>query len=745
METMVKSKTNGSRNGRARLGECLLAAGVIDQKTLDEALEMQKASERRLGQILIGMGAVDEFQIAHTLAGQLKIPYIRLRSPKIPDDVIRKVPWNTADMYNLVPVKIKDNELYVAMEDPLNVFAVDDVRFASGMKVRRVAAPRTDILHTIEKYYHSGRLAEEVDKAPAMDDLIELIPRANTPDKETEQLEVLSTRSPIIKLVNAILADAIKLGASDIHVEPQLDVVVVRYRVDGIMRETMRLDKHLAPGIVSRIKVIGDLDISIRRKPQDGGAKIRKDNKCYDLRISTIPTSYGEKVVIRVLDPENANVHLEMVDLSDDVFAQYGKALSGTSGIVLVTGPTGSGKSTTLYASLKRLHTSQVNIVTVEDPVEYDMRGINQVQINPRAGITFASGLRSILRQDPDIIMVGEIRDQETAEIAFNAAQTGHLVLSTLHTNDAPSAVDRLFDLAVEPFLIASSLSAVVAQRLVRTVCASCKTPDPEAEAAWKQVAHLRPDVKNPRLFKGKGCEVCQFSGYSGRAGIFELISMTPALREVVKSGKGGDGKLLEIARKDGYRPLMMHGLEKVLAGVTTVEEVLRVAPTPADAPQTAKTTADPDSGMAVEETGNDAAPSAGARDAMKPPIGPARPKRILVADDSATVRSMLKHVLEAEGYDVLLAGDGLEALRTAHQRKPDLILLDNVMPQMTGLSVIKKLKSHLSLRYIPIIMITARDEVENEVSSLEAGADDYVTKPLEKRRLMARIRRYLN
>ncbi|MDQ1336571.1 MAG: Response regulator, partial [Thermodesulfobacteriota bacterium] len=519
---------------KMRMGEILVKSGLIDNQTLDRALEIQKSQKRRLGQVLVDMGVADQVVIAKTLAKQLRIPYGRLKNVKIAKEVIELVSPQLAENYLVIPLKKKEKSLLVAMADPLDLNALNDLRFFTQLPIEIAVVPEEDIIEALERHYSKGDLKRDLDAGPAIDADIEILREKEPNEKEAHELLVLTEMPPIVRFTNSMLADAIKQKASDIHIEPQKTSILIRYRVDGILKEVMRAEKHIHAGVVSRIKIVSNLDISIKRKPQDGKAQVRYGGKTFDLRVSTLPTSYGEKVTIRILDPGTAALNPEDLGFSETDLRNLLEAIHRPQGIILVTGPTGSGKSSTLYACLNRLKSPEVNIVTVEDPVEYDVAGINQVQINPAAGITFAAGLRSILRQDPDIVMVGEIRDSETAITAFQAAQTGHLVLSTLHTNDAPSAVIRLMDLKIDPFLVSGSLIAVIGQRLVRKLCQECKTPEalpPEQMEAIRP--YLGQDPSSP-FWKGIGCEACQFSGYSGRLGLFEVLMITPSFRKKI-------------------------------------------------------------------------------------------------------------------------------------------------------------------------------------------------------------------
>jgi type IV pilus assembly protein PilB len=544
---------------------------------------------------------------------------------------------------------------------------------------------------------------------------------------DVDELIRQSEIAPIVRLTNAILADAIKLNASDIHIEPQEKMVSIRYRIDGMMKNIFKVGSPALAPLVSRIKIIGDMDISVKRRPQDGRTKLKIGKKQYDMRISTLPTIFGEKVVIRILDQSQAFINLEELGFGSDNLMTLNSLLARPQGIILVTGPTGSGKSTTLYAALNRLKSEVINIVTVEDPVEYELSGINQVQVNERAGITFASGLRSILRQDPNVVMVGEIRDAETAKIAFQAANTGHLVLTTLHTNDAASAVSRLVDLGVDPFVIASSLTCVLAQRLVRRNCPHCLVTHPVDDSLLARLGLSGKKRVNKKIKKGQGCEACQFTGYGGRLGIYELLMVDDEVRKQVLDG-AADTDIAQKARRRGVNDLFGDCVEKVLKGITTIEELMRVAP-----PPERKSSEIPPEEIAAASPSDEVAEE------------PSKKLRVLAVDDDPFVRKMLDKVLTEAHYEVVLATDGEEALEKVYREKPDLIILDVVMPKLDGLSLVRKLKGQLQTSTIPVILLTSKDAVESEVEGLEAGADDYLPKPIVANLLLARINRILS
>jgi len=563
-----------------RLGAYLLAAGLVDEETLSRALDIQQNQsppKTRIGKLLIEMGMTDDVNIAKTLASQLNIDFIHLKNLKIPKDVLSAIPASTATTSKIIPISRKEKKLIVAMANPLEQYVIDDLRFITQLDVAIAVAPESEVNAAIDKYYVNNvnnTLADEKD----IDAFLEVIQDDKSvvdDEEDIQNLIGLTEQAPVVKFTNHIIANAIKFKASDIHIEPRYSDTMIRYRIDGIMREILQASKKSHFSVVARIKIISNMDISIRRKPQDGRARIKFGNKEYDLRMSSIPTSYGEKVTIRILDPAGAELQLDDLGFPEHDLETFKDLVHRPQGIILVTGPTGCGKSTTLYACLNDLNTPEVNIITVEDPVEYDIAGVNQVQINPKAGITFATGLRSILRQDPDIVMVGEIRDKETAAIAFQASQTGHLVLSTLHTNDAPSAVTRLVDMGLEPYIISAGLSCVLGQRLVRKLCPKCRIPDPKSSELVKRYnAYLPEDIK-PLFWIGKGCDDCHSIGYKGRVGVFEVLRISRAIQETLVS-KVTMTDVRQVAESEGFQMLAYDGLQKAIKGITSHKELVR-------------------------------------------------------------------------------------------------------------------------------------------------------------------------
>ena len=562
-----------------RLGAYLLSAGLVDEETLSKALEIQRTQgppKTKIGKLLIEMGMTDDVNIAKTLASQLNIDFIHLRNLKIPNDVLQSIPASIATSSMIIPISKKGKKLVVAMANPLEQYVIDDLRFITQLDVGIAVSPESEVVSAIDRYYTNNidsNLSEDAD----IDAFLEVLEDERSPDDDDDiqNLIGLTEQAPVVKFTNHIIANAIKLKATDIHVEPRNADTMVRYRVDGIMREILHASKKSHFSVVARVKIISNMDISIRRKPQDGRTRIKFNNKEYDLRVSTIPTSYGEKIVVRILDPDGADLHINDLGFPEKDLDIFKDQVHRPQGIILVTGPTGSGKSTTLYACLNELNTSEVNIITVEDPVEYDILGVNQVQINPKAGITFAAGLRSILRQDPDIVMIGEIRDKETASIAFQASQTGHLVLSTLHTNDSPSAVVRLVDMGIEPYIISAGLNCVMAQRLVRKLCPECRVPDPKSSELVKRYNSFLPEGIKPIFWVSKGCDECHSIGYSGRVGVFEILKVSRGIQEALAS-ENPMVNVRRVAESEGFHMLAYDGLQKAINGTTSHKELVR-------------------------------------------------------------------------------------------------------------------------------------------------------------------------
>jgi type IV pilus assembly protein PilB len=552
-----------------QLGEILVDEGLIDSDKLDLALMEQDRTERRLGRILVDMGLVREQDLVAALAKQMGMVFVDLSDHQIDPTAAALLPEPVAQRYRALPIGFDaDGKLLVAMADPANLFALDDIRTMTGLEIRVVVATAADIESAIRRHGKLDHSVEEVASEAALAAEDEVV--------DTDRM-VAAEDGPIIRMVNLLITQAIGDRASDVHIEPTERDVRIRYRVDGVLHEVMRSPKNIQAGLISRMKVMADLNIAERRVPQDGRVGLQVGGKQIDLRVATLPTVYGEKVVVRILDKSSVLLKLDDLGFLPEAFARYEDAYSKPYGAILVTGPTGSGKSTTLYATLNIVNKIDRNIITVEDPVEYRLSGINQMQVHPRAGLTFASALRSILRADPDIVLVGEIRDHETAQIAVEAALTGHLVLSSMHTNNAPSALPRLVEMGVEPYLVASAIDCVVAQRLVRTLCTRCREPYRPDPSELRTAGYAEEAVASiGELYRPVGCSWCGKTGFRGRVGLYEVMPMSEELERLTVA-RASSVEMARSAMADGMIGLRQDGLEKARLGVTSIEEVLRV------------------------------------------------------------------------------------------------------------------------------------------------------------------------
>ncbi len=564
-----------------RLGELLTKASLITQDQLKEALKSQKSAGGKLGETLIKLGFVSDEDITECLSQQFGVPSINLSHFEIDGSVIKLIPADVARKYNILPVNKTGATITIAMADPTNVFAMDDIKFMTGYNVEPVVASELGIKAAIDNYYGS---ASALELKKVMEDLQQSESADLEVMEDDEELDVAALaegaeEAPVVKLVNLILTDAIKRGASDIHVEPYEKEFRVRFRIDGILYEIMNPPLKLKDAITSRLKILAKLDISEKRLPQDGRIKLKmklnEKNKELDFRVSVLPTLFGEKIVLRLLDKDNLRLDMTKLGFEPESLAKFEEAIFKPWGMVLVTGPTGSGKTNTLYSALAKVNSPEVNIMTAEDPVEFNLPGINQVQMKEAIGLNFAATLRSFLRQDPNIILVGEIRDFETAEIAIKAALTGHLVLSTLHTNDAPSTINRLMNMGIEPFLVATSVQLIAAQRLVRRICSACQEVVDIAPQALINLGFKKDEVGTFKVMKGRGCDKCNNTGYKGRVGLVEVMIIDDEIRELILSG----GTAIDIKKKaaeGGMISLRRSGLIKIKDGVTTIEEVVR-------------------------------------------------------------------------------------------------------------------------------------------------------------------------
>ncbi|MDD5558482.1 ATPase, T2SS/T4P/T4SS family [Candidatus Methylomirabilis sp.] len=763
---------------RRRLGQVLVGVGIIQPEQLEQVLKLQAQIRLPLGQLLISQGLATEEQIATTLATQFAIPYVRLASAVVEPKALDLVPQAMAEKYTICPLSIEGKALLLVMADPLNLEAIKDVEFRASLRVRPAISTPTEIKDAIARCY-----AFEESLGPLVRNLedkveVKVLPSTGSLDAGGILDLKKSETTPAVKMVNLLINEAIKTRASDVHIEPGVGEVTVRNRIDGILRDAHTMPKWIHAGVASRLKILGGLDIAERRLPQDGRIKVRYGERTLDLRVSTLPTHCGEKVVLRLLDPVRDLLSLERVGLDPGQHQLLETVLAQPQGTILVTGPTGSGKTSTLYATLSRLKSPGINIVSIEDPIEFQIAGVNQVQVNERAGLTFASTLRSVLRQDPDVIMVGEIRDHETAEIAFQASLTGHLVFSTLHTNDAISAITRLLDLGIEPFLVASSISLIVAQRLMRRLCNHCREAYQPSD---DMVRRLRLTDVATAVFRGKGCPACQGTGFFGRIGVFEFLSIDAAMRELITQ-RASEGTLRREANARGFVSLIEAAGAKIRAGLTSPDEVLRailgdegvqnrcgscgekieadfaicpacqtvlkprcpscrqdLLPEWKACPFCSTPVVSP-----VERT-DTVSKVASSPTESKPVVSPVeRRVKILVVDDEEDVRRIVAIALQQLPFsaEILTAGNGMEALKAVEAEQPSLVILDLMMPQMDGFEVCRRLRENVKTAFIPILMLTARGESETRTKAFLVGTDDYLMKPFEINELNARVGR---
>jgi type IV pilus assembly protein PilB len=572
LETGDRKKTYLSN---LRLGEILINQGIVNSEQLKKALEAQKIdSKKKIGEILISQGVISSKQLNEALQHVYETEYVELEDVILDPEIVSLIPKRIALRYKLIPLNKENNTLTVAMANPLDVNAIDYIKEYTKMDVNPKFANENEILNALSNYYDTGY---------HFDDLLERVDVASVSDFSDEvnlsTLEAISQEAPVIQLVNMIIVDAIKERASDVHLEPNKRGLLVRYRIDGILHDIRMLPARIKPAVISRIKILSYMDIAERRLPQDGRFQLRFGAREVDLRVSSIPTAYDEKIVMRLLDKSQGVISLDNIGFTEIQLQEFRQMINNPYGIILITGPTGSGKSTTLYAALNEVDSIEKNVITVEDPVEYKLERINQINVRPKINLTFANALRSILRQDPDIIMIGEMRDAETAHIAVQSALTGHLVFSTLHTNDAVSSLTRMIDMGVEPFLISSSVIGVMAQRLVRKICQRCMEEYIPEEGIFDNLnLNIQlPAKESIKLYRGKGCDYCKHTGYYGRIAIFEMIGISDELRSMILK-KTSSNEIKEVAIRYGMKTLLDSGVVKALEGITTIDEVFRVA-----------------------------------------------------------------------------------------------------------------------------------------------------------------------
>ncbi|HEX7215917.1 MAG TPA: type IV-A pilus assembly ATPase PilB [Methylomirabilota bacterium] len=563
----------------SRLGDRLVAEKLISTDQLQKALAEQKGSAEKLGTILVRLNFITEDSLVSFLSKQYAIPAITVAQVDPDPDVLKLVPEQIAKKHGVLPIKRMGNTLTLAMADPTNVFALDDVGFMTGLQIQPVVASEAAIRKAFERLYETGAsVTDMMSQLEESDTDVEVVEGGEETFSKADifDLKESADEAPVVRLINMILTDAIRRGASDIHLEPYEKVFRVRFRIDGVLHEIMTPPKRLEAALTSRVKIMATLDIAERRLPQDGRIKLRYHQREIDFRVSTLPTIFGEKTVMRILDKEALQLDLSALGFDPWSLEQFTKAIHSPYGMILITGPTGSGKTTTLYSAIHTINSPDINIMTAEDPVEYNLKGVNQVQVNDEIGRTFAACLRSFLRQDPDVILVGETRDLETAQIGIRAALTGHLVLTTLHTNDCPSTPARLLDMGIPPFLVSSSLQLILAQRLGRKVCRDCREPYEASEESLVPYGHVPQGLGTINFYKGKGCQTCNFTGMKGRVAIYEVMPVTTELRDMILRN-ATTNEILGVAISQGMKTLRQNALQKVIDGVTTVEEVLRV------------------------------------------------------------------------------------------------------------------------------------------------------------------------
>ena len=698
-----------------------------------------------LWDIVVQRKLLADDKVVAALAGRFRIPVV----PSVSADHAVKEAVSEAVIrrFNVLPFRLTDSHLDVATSAPFDIDAEKVLAFTTGREVRFFLASPSRIRDGISELFPSedavAKLLGGLDHGADVQQLDD-----DSDDLGTSAEE--ASHAPIVRLVDMMLADGIASRASDIHVEPVDGGVAVRYRIDGVLRQVMKVPRSAGIPLISRVKIMSGLDIADRRRPQDGRARVSVNGNPIDLRVSTLPAAGGEKVVIRVLNTRATLLSLEALGMFEDERERIASLLDHKEGILLVTGPTGSGKTTTLYSALRLVQGEGINIVTVEDPVEYKLgENIVQVQVQEKAGLTFASALRSILRQDPDVVLVGEIRDHETAQIAVQASLTGHLVLSTLHTNDAANAVTRLVDMGIEPYKLASALRGVVAQRLMRRLCMACRT-QMTSSLGPKLRRHVPEGVT---LYQAVGCPECAMTGYRGRFSIVEVMAVTPEIERLIGAGATAD-KLADSARAAGMRALWESGLRHVLAGETSTEELLRVtdvpaerraSPAPAAEPPRSAAAATPAAPSAPAPSGYAAADLSGSfdlLDELEPPAAGAAPRRatVLLVEDEDSLRKVMRDLLERDGYAVAEAADGISALDQVDRVAPDVIMLDLNLPGLDGYHVLQQLRSRAATSRIPVIVLTAKGDEDNEVRVFQLGADDFLTKPFRAKALSARL-----
>lgn len=756
----------GRETGRMFVDEWLrpTVAEIVGPERIAEIREDER--QRSLWDAVVDLGLSTDEELLGSLSTRFRLKLADLsQSERTARDL---VPEGVARRYQILPITVSDSALDIATANPFDIDCEKTLAFATGREVRSLLASPRSIRDKIEEYYKPETVLEQLLEGMDVGAEIRQLEDAREDPEDLKISAEEASQRPVVRLVDLILSEGITSRSSDIHIEPEEGGVAVRYRIDGVLRQVMKIPRAAGIPLISRIKIMSGLDIADRLRPQDGRARVAVDGVAVDLRVSTLPASLGEKVVIRVLDSSRTVLDLDKLGLSETERRDIEGLLDNRDGIILVTGPTGSGKTTTLYSAIRYVQSEGVNIVTVEDPVEYRLQGIVQVQVHEKAGLTFASALRSILRQDPDVVLVGEVRDRETAQIAVQASLTGHLVLSTLHTNDAPNAVTRLVDIGMESYKIASALRGVIAQRLMRRLCPTCKEVWVEA-IPRKLHRWIQPDTP---LYRAVGCPECAMTGYRGRFSIMEILKVTGEVERAIAANETAD-RIADIAGRHGMRLLWDSGLSHVLLGESTIDELLRVVDVPQDDGSSAPVK---DSGRAKRTPGqrrdsggttaikesppadrSSGTPIVGLEEAFDliEPVEPAEPRvsarfddtevtKVLLVDDEDQLRKVMKDLLERDGYEVEEASDGVQALDQVDRHAPDIIVLDLNLPALDGFGVLTHLRARPATSSIPVVVLTAHGDEESEVRVFELGADDFLSKPFRARALSARLQAVL-
>jgi type IV pilus assembly protein PilB len=785
----VKSRVDADKS----LLSFLVRAKKLDADVAQEIESLGRREGVSAIPALAARGILSEDETAQAVAHGLRLPLLNLTTAPFDEQATVFVKDETAAQCALVPVRKEGEALILAMANPFDQEAIRTIEFRNGCRVRPAVAPRYQVVAAIEQAYKLDKslrsLLSEIPETKGM----EVVSAEG--DVDVRKLAEDAEGAPIVKMVNLILADALANSASDVHIEPGPNFVQVRYRINGVLEDVLQIPKWAQNACIARIKVMAKLDITERRTPQDGHLRLRFEQNLVDFRVSSLPTNDGEKIVMRILNAATGLRRIDQIGLSDRDLAALRTAIAAPEGMILVTGPTGSGKTTTLYSALLEILSPEINIVTIENPIEYQIKGISQVEVNEKQGMTFAAALRSILRQDPDVILVGEIRDRETAEIAFQAAQTGHLVLSTVHTNDTAATITRLLELGVEHHVLASSLVAVVAQRLVRTVCPRCAEPAPIDESFAKAIGLPRATG-----MRGKGCPNCRSTGFAGRTGLYEILSVTPTIQKQIEA-KASESVLRSVAQQEGMTLLRQDAAAKIARGLTTPDEVMRVVqlegrdlrcpqcaetieegfavcpyclyqiqlqcpscgatlkkewkscpycgPSKAAAAAIAPAAAVPPAPPAVTAPAAAPASPASAAPAARPAapqLGAIEQPVVLIVDDQPELRKIVRRSLESGSRPVRCeeAANGFEALGKVETQHPHLVILDLMMPDMDGVEVCRRLRTKLSTAFIPVIMLTALADAKSKEVGFLAGTDDYLTKPFDRKELVARVYRLL-